>query len=170
MTLLTLLAVLTAAAVVAGLLLLRPWLVRHVDAGQARRAANVTAYRSRLVEIEAEQAAGSLDAEAAEALRAEAGARLLQDTRGETPADATPDRRRVGVGIALALLPILLAGAWYVHNGSWRAAELISSGETQTAAPSKAETEKLVDQLAAHMKAHPADPQGGRCSAAVCSA
>lgn len=150
-----------AMAVLAGLAVLimaRPWWRRQLPAEQRRRAANVAAYRTRLAEIDVDVAAGLLSADAAESLKAEQAQRLLAAESGTAPANAPAStQRRIGVGLALALLPVLLAALWYVQTGSWRTERQIVAGAAPTPAAAEAQVTALIDQLHARLKQHPDD-------------
>lgn len=152
-----------AMAMLAGLAVLvmaRPWWRRQLPAEQRRRAANVAAYRTRLAEIDVDVAAGLLSADAAESLKAEQAQRLLAAESGAAPANASAStERRIGVGLALALLPVLLAALWYVQTGSWRTERQIVAGAAATPAAAEAQVTAMIDQLRTRLKQHPDDEQ-----------
>jgi cytochrome c-type biogenesis protein CcmH len=136
-------------------LLTRPWWARE-DAAVARKAANVAAYKSRLVEIDNDLAAGLLADDAAEALRREAGARLLVDA--EALAEEAPPRAS-RAWLASLLVP-LLAAAWYYAAGSWRQQDLIERGEQDPELVQEAAIQNMVEGLAARLEQDPADAEG----------
>jgi cytochrome c-type biogenesis protein CcmH len=109
-----------------------------------RRAANVAAYRTRLAELEADEAGGVLAATAAEAARNELGTRLMKDVDAlvEPASGATGSRVPVLVA-ALALLAF--AGTWYAAAGSWRTQDLIELARVD---PEAARLASLNDSIA----------------------
>lgn len=119
-TLTLLLMVALALAVTA--LLCWPWFRAVRDDGPDREAINVAVYRSRLAELEADVAAGVIDAESADQARAEQEARLLDDAQG----DSLPmtRRRQIPLWILVLLLPVF-AGIWYAAEGRWGMAQEI---------------------------------------------
>lgn len=116
------------AAVIA-IIVAWPWLRRRLPDEQARRSANVAAYRTRVAELEADVAAGLIDAETAAALQRDAATRLLAEE--PEPASPTPAQRRSyrALGAVLALVPVVVGVAWYVQDGSWRVAQEIATGK-----------------------------------------
>ncbi|HEU0195885.1 MAG TPA: c-type cytochrome biogenesis protein CcmI [Nevskiaceae bacterium] len=145
-------------AVVVSMVIVWPWLRRRGPQEQARRAANVTAYRTRVAEVEAEQVAGTLDAETAQALRDEAGNRLLTDA-ADAPVRAkiVASGRYLWAGGVLATVPVLIAVVWYVQGGSWRTAHEIATGQASPLVAQRAtgQVESMVAQLKAQLKAQP---------------
>lgn len=119
----TLTALLMAAlALVTGLLLAWPWLRRSATVSPDRAAINVAIYRSRLAEVEADVAAGILDAADAALIKAEQGGRLLEDADREP--GGTPQRRSVYGWLLVAAIP-LSAGLWYLLEDRWGVAQRI---------------------------------------------
>lgn len=150
-------------AIVAVWVVARPWLSAHLPRSLRRRSANVAAYRTRVKEIDADLAAGVVTAEAAEALRVEQGQRLLGSESGAPEAEpSTVAPRRRGVGLALALLPVLIAGLWYLQTGSWRTAQQVVAGNSASAdaAAMVSRINAMVDRLKARLRAHPEDDKG----------
>lgn len=148
-------------ALLALVLVARPWLSRSLTPGLRRRSANVAAYRMRLREIEADLAAGVIATEAAAALKHEQAQRLLSDENGDAPPpEISVERRRRGVGLALGLLPILLAGLWYLQDGSWKTADEIALGKVPSTATVDAPVKAMVGKLEQDLRAHPDNAQG----------
>lgn len=140
---------------IALLLLTRPWWQRSGER-LARRGANVSAYQGRLDEIDAEQAAGLLDAQAAEQLRQEQGSRLL--TEAEAP-EAVAVERPSRLWWIMLLLP-LFAASWYALSGSWRLQQLVELAEQDPAAAQQQSVESMVQRLAERLRQHPEDAEG----------
>ena len=158
LVLVLLMAVMTLAT---ALSLARPWWRQRADADAQRRASNVAAYRHRLVEIDSEIAAGLIAPEAAQSLRDEAGARLLDDVSvsgasAEPPQPAPPMRR--GSLILLVLLAVF-AGGYYYAQGSWQLQRLVS-GEAQPEPVTAEAMEQMVATLAQRLEATPEDVDG----------
>jgi cytochrome c-type biogenesis protein CcmH len=147
----------TAAAVVT-----RPWWRRGNPGVQARRAANISAYRTRIAELAAEREAGLLSAAEAQALEMELGARLLIDAE-ELPipsavaAAESPSRRWSAVALAAVAL-MLFAGLWYGLGSSWRTQREIASADAP--APISPEVAAMIEQLAQKLQAQPNNLEG----------
>lgn len=162
MLLYLLMAVMT---LIAALGLARPWWTRRAGGASQRRASNVAAYRDRLVEIDNEAAAGLISADAAQPLRDEAGARLLDDVDGteaaseaaaETAAPAAPMRRASAI---LLVLLALFAGGYYYAQGSWQLQRLVS-GEDKQQPMTSADMQQMVETLAQRLESAPDDVEG----------
>lgn len=125
----------------------------------ARRAANVLAHQTRLAELQADVAAGVLPSQEVEALRQELDARLLADATTVDVPSRTAPRQLVGVA-ALALLIAGFGAAWYWQAGSWRTAQQITAGPTDTPMPSDGEIEGMVARLAERLASNPDDAEG----------
>ncbi|GAB7529727.1 c-type cytochrome biogenesis protein CcmI [Pseudomonas sp. 3A(2025)] len=98
---------------------------RTPAAGQDRTALNVALYEERLGELQAQHAAGVLDAAQLHDGKAEAARELLTDTQGaEQPAPAP--RRSLGKAVPLlaAVLVPLLGLGLYLHYGARERVEL----------------------------------------------
>lgn len=151
-----------AMAVLAGcaiLVIVRPWFSARLPRVLRRRSANITAYRTRLAEIDADHAAGLLSEQSANALKDEQSRRLLDEESGLTADEPEGGSARRGVGLALAVLPVLIAGLWYLQTGSWRTAQQIASGNSVTADNNAALSRitGMVVQLQQHLRTHPDD-------------
>ncbi|NKF21672.1 c-type cytochrome biogenesis protein CcmI [Solimonas marina] len=156
MTLYLLMALLAALA---GLWWTRPLWRRASPAALRRRSANVGAYRTRLAEIDADVAAGTLDAEAAQQLRDEAAARLLDDA-GAAEVEAGHSARRLPLALAgVAVLAVLSASAYW-YGGSWRTFSLIELAGHDPQAAQERMVDGMIAKLQAHLDAEPDDAQG----------
>ncbi|MGQ0620824.1 MAG: c-type cytochrome biogenesis protein CcmI [Panacagrimonas sp.] len=135
-------------ALAAGFWLTRPlWRIR-LEAGQRRRAANVAAYRQRLAEIEADQAAALLDVETATGLRAELDLRLMRDAEPvDAEAVATSRHPLFASGLGAVVLAIAVAG--YGLDGSWKVQQQVASG---VAAPATGEPPGSVEDMVATLQ------------------
>ena len=154
-----LMAALTLLAV---LLLARPWWLRRSALQPlARRAANVAAYRTRLVEIEADAASGLLDAAGAEAFKQELGARLLADAEAPDAVAVPADqRRRYGLPLLLATGVAAFATIWYFTGDSWRTQQTL---DLVSAHPEEAQTlmvQAMVECLQRRLQKAPDDAEG----------
>ncbi|WP_020649828.1 c-type cytochrome biogenesis protein CcmI [Solimonas variicoloris] len=154
-----LIVVMAAIAVAAGLWLTRPLWARATAATLRRKRANVIAYETRVAEIDADVAAGTLDAESAQQLRDEAGARLLDDAAAAAEAGESAPRRR-GLALALVLLLGALAGLGYWLEGSWRTRALIELAQRDPQAAEQQMIDGMVGQLERRLKSAPDDAQG----------
>lgn len=153
--LLILMALLT---VLAAVWLSRPWWKRNTDAELERRTTNVLAYRQRLLEIDTDLAAGIVDTDAAEALRAESGSRLLDDvSKTDAPAPvASVVRTRAAV--LLGLMLAVFAGGYYYFQGSWQAQQIVMGEREQPAASGN--VDEMIASLAQRMEQNPNNAEG----------
>lgn len=154
-------ALMALLTIVTALSLARPWWRRRASPEVQRRASNVEAYRHRLIEIDNEVAASLIPAESAQAMRDEAGARLLEDVgpvdvASEPRLSAQPPRR---AALILLLLLGVFAGGYYYSQGSWQLQRLIS-GEVQQPMPTAAEMDQAIAALAQKLKETPDDADG----------
>jgi cytochrome c-type biogenesis protein CcmH len=151
---LAVLAVLAVAGVAA------PWWLRPLmrGAGLSRRKANVTAYRSRLAELEADAAAGFLAPDAVDSARAELGAHLLEDLAGPA-ATERPQASRRGVPVLATLALLLFAGAWYAAAGSWRTQALVDLSRADPQAAHDASLQQMASRLQEHVAEEPQDAE-----------
>jgi cytochrome c-type biogenesis protein CcmH len=141
--------------------LLRPWWVARRDGHAMRREANVSAYRQRLDEIESESVAGLMTADAAQALRDEAGARLVDDAANlqAEPAAAVAGRSWGVIAVFGLLLAVFSAGFYYL-SGSWRTAAMVAGEIEPTAESQAAEVDTMLAQLAQRLQDNPDDVDG----------
>ena len=126
-----------------------------------RRAANVTAYRTRLAELEADVAAGVVAADAAEGVREELGARLLQDVDAlvepePQPVAATSRAPLLVAGVAL----VAFAAVWYAVAGTWRTQDLIELERTDPQAARETALNREIAQLRERVQDAPNDAEG----------
>lgn len=148
-----------ALALIAALWLSRPFWQAQLPAAQRRRAANVAAFRTRLLELQAEEAAGLLDAAEAAALKAEMEARLLADAESSDAPDAAAPRR-YGPALLLSALFLVSGAVWYQQAGSWRIAEQVAAGPTEVPEGAPPDIAAMVGKLEARLQAEPGDPEG----------
>ncbi|HEX4872345.1 MAG TPA: c-type cytochrome biogenesis protein CcmI [Nevskiaceae bacterium] len=148
-------------ALIAGLLLARPWLQGRYDATLSRREANVAGYRQRLAELAAEEAAGLIDAEAARHLREELDRRLLADADGApVAADRRPPPRPLLALWLGLLLSLLAAGGYWGLGGSWRVQARIEQAAADPAAAERLSVLAMVEGLQARLAGQPDDLEG----------
>lgn len=146
-------------ALLAATWLTRPLWWRAAAVVQRRRQANVSAYQTRLAEIDNEQAAGQLGSEAAQALREEAAARLLQDA-AEHDAAFTETPRRYVLALGLGLLLAAVSSLLYWRSDSWRTRELIALAARDPAAAEQQMVQDMVAKLQRKLKETPDDAEG----------
>lgn len=146
---------------VTAIALTRPWWSAAFARRMTQQGANVAAYRSRLAEIDAEVAAGSLETAAADALKVELQRRLVEDAEGMPLAETTM-RSTWRIAAASALFLPLFAGVWYFQAGSWRVQEKVARAPTSAPAQDDeaAQIEAMVQSLAQRMKSTPDDAEG----------
>jgi len=137
----------------------RPWWLGAIRPTLKRRGANVTAYRTRLAELETEREAGLVSAQDVEALKTELAARLLSEAQGEDQpeqagASAAAGRRWLPILLTTALL-LVFAGGWYGFSGSWKSQQLLATGAAQSE-----QVSAMVQRLEERMQQQPDDPEG----------
>jgi cytochrome c-type biogenesis protein CcmH len=142
--------------------LLVPLLLRR-QRGESREAYDLAVYRDQLAEIDRDRARGLLNAEQAEAARAEIGRRILALSVPATPGSAATAPFAVAT-IAVLLLPV---AAWllYARLGSPAlpdqpfAERAAAAKQVAEAAPHPDIGEALA-KLSAHLNEHPEDLTG----------
>jgi cytochrome c-type biogenesis protein CcmH len=156
----TTLALMALLALVAGGWLTRPLWRKTTTATVRRKRANVTAYETRVAEIDADLAAGALDAESAQQLRDEAGSRLLHDadTAAADRSADTPRRARSAL-LLIAVLGIGTALAYWLA-GSWQTRGTIELAQRDPQAAEQQMIAGMIAKLETRLKATPDDAQG----------
>lgn len=152
------LALMLLLALAAGAWMTRPLWRASIEGGQRRRAANVAAYRQRLKELEADSAAGLVDAETLDGLRTELDARLLLDAGGQE-ASVAVSGRSVVLSAALGSLVLALAVGGYFREGSWKLQQQIARTPADALQPAGS-AEDLVAELARRLEERPDDAEG----------
>jgi cytochrome c-type biogenesis protein CcmH len=134
-------------ALAATAIVLLPWLRTGRHTYVDRSEANVVAYRQRLVELDAEVAAGNLAADSYAAAEQELARRLLDDTRG---AQEVKLQQRSGRAIMLLVLLALPAVGllWYWQAGSWRVQDMVVQAQEDPHGAMEAMLENLEQRLA----------------------
>lgn len=146
-----------AAALVVVVLLGLAWpLLRPATTSDRTAASNLRLLRDQLAELEAEHAAGTIDAVQLAGARAELERRVLEETgAADVPIQARPGRTSA---IVLALAVPAIAVALYARLGNPMG---LDAGDSQTPGhATAADVESLVQRLADRMKAQPDDPAG----------
>lgn len=159
MSLLWMFVIVAAAA----LLSLRPLWARPPNAGVRRRALNVVSYRQRLDEIDGELETGTLDADAAQALRDEAAARLLADTGDDPSAPAAPSAmaaRPIALLLVCAVLIAAISALGYRGSESRRIAGWIAAVRDNPEAGQRLMVEGMVKRLERRLQEQPGDADG----------
>lgn len=138
------------------LALSRPWWPgARTDGTPARTAANVAVYRQRLLEIDADEAAGLLDATTAAQIRDEHAARLLQDADEARPRATSRSGR---IWLLLVLVPVLAIGA-YAASGRWSLAEKIEQARVDPEVANALALDHGLTQLKSHLERQPDDAE-----------
>lgn len=116
---------------------------RKLQAQEDRTALNVTLYQERLLDLQAQNAAGALNAEQLASGRDEAARELLADTEG---AQAVPMQRSLGgkIPLIVALIMPLLGYGLYLH---WGAIDDVEQARTF------AEQPKTIEEMTARLEA-----------------
>ncbi|ROH89396.1 c-type cytochrome biogenesis protein CcmI [Stagnimonas aquatica] len=146
-------------ALIAAFWLTRPFWQAQLPAAQRRRAANIAAYRTRLTELETEQAAGLLSAEEAGQLKRELDQRLLGEADARE-AGSAESPGKLAPALLLAVLFVVGGAVWYVQAGSWRTAEQIAQGPVATDSGQPPDITAMVAKLEARLQAEPDSLEG----------
>ena len=156
---------LIGALFVAGALLfiLPPLLARHAPVRFSRAATNLAIYRDQSRELDADRAAGTLNAAQHAKARRELEARLLEDVAGAQAAPSAPARGHGAAIVAGFAIP-LGALALYLVVGNPQA--IVPAQEASQGASAHGvnagSVDGLVERLAARMRENPDDSQGWR--------
>jgi cytochrome c-type biogenesis protein CcmH len=150
----------SALALMAMLLLTRPWWSRSEAKQFQRRSANVAAYRTRLAELENEVASGLIEPEAAQVLRDELGARLLEDAE-HSATDATQSHKtNLMWPVVLGLLLPTLALLGYFYADSWHIQQTIDEVAAHPESAQRLTIEAMVQRLERKLAKSPDDAEG----------
>ncbi|MBO9649803.1 MAG: c-type cytochrome biogenesis protein CcmI [Variovorax sp.] len=156
---------LLAAALIAFTMvgLLRPLLRAGRAPQQPQSVATVDLYRGQLDELEADVRAGVLAPEHRSQARDEVGRRLLDDAGSLDTAASAPNRPSPLLAAALLALLPSAAIVLYLHLGNpialWEASDP-DHGHEGAGAPSAAQIEGMVNQLAQRLRSEPDDLEG----------
>lgn len=153
-------------------------LSRPETALQQADDADIAFYKEQTSEIDRDLARGLLSPEEAEAAKAEAGRRLLRSARSDTGIvyaeyDSKPslNRRRTASVLALAVVPVLGLGLYWVHGVPDYAVRFDEARiELQKRQGEQSEDSKIaaaVEEMEQHLKANPADGRGWELIAPV---
>lgn len=145
------------------LFILPPLLARHAPVRFSREATNLAIYRDQSRELDADLAAGTLNAAQHAKARRELEARLLEDVADAQAAPTAPGRG-LGAAIVAAFAIPLCTFALYLIVGNPQAiapAPAASQGAS-TYAVNAGSVDGLVERLATRMRENPDDPEGWR--------
>lgn len=133
----------TTGLAVAGLSMPWWWAAFMRRSALKRRTANVTAYRTRLQELESDVAAAVLPADAVEGVRAELASRLMQDADAPAATELHQTPSRAALLFAIVALAAF-AATGYAISGTWRTQRLIELAKTE---PELARAQALDDAI-----------------------
>jgi cytochrome c-type biogenesis protein CcmH len=142
------------------------WMTRPLWRGQlrntdARRSHNVAAYRQRMVEIDAELALNTLQADAAAQLREEAAARLLSDAPlAEALPETSAQPRAWVLALSLALFVAVVAGFGYLRADSRQISGWIDLARKDPEAANSQVVSSMLQRLENRLKSEPDDAEG----------
>lgn len=126
--------------------------------GLARREANAALYRERLAQLPNEMGGGTVSAQAAEELKGELAARLLEDAAEATSQEPVARSSR-WVPIAVTAALVLFAAGWYLAAGSWRTQALVDLARIDPEAARVIGVDRMIGELEEHLKAEPGDAE-----------
>lgn len=150
-----------AIALLAIGLALWPLWARAPRQGLQRRALNVAGYRTRIQELEIEEQVGSIAAEAAQPLRDEAAARLLNDAEASGEAAPAAESPRSWKLFALsAVLIVAVSVGGYLAGSSRQQANWIAQAESDPQAAQRLAIESMVQRLQTRLAEEPNDAEG----------
>lgn len=163
--------VLTLMTVLAAVGLAIP-LVRRRDAARAQRADTVTVLKAQLDEIEAQAAAGSIEAAEADALKTDLKRRVLAEGRkADAPARPLPEKTLLALALGIVAVVTLAGTGLYLKIGrpDVPASPALKGGAQSAAslatdAPGHAEGDvgAMIAQLEAQMQREPGNVEGWR--------
>ena len=137
----------------------RPWWLGATRNTLRRRGANVTAYRTRLAELETEREAGLVSAQDVEALKTELAARLLSEAQVEDQPEQAGAKAGAGrrwlPGLLTTALLLVFACGWYGYSGSWKDQQQLAAGAAQSD-----QVAVMVQRLVEKLQQQPDDPEG----------
>lgn len=125
----------------------------------SRGATNLAVYRDQSRELDADLAAGGLDAEQHAKARRELQARLLEDVADGDAASTSPRRGRGAAIAAVFAIPLCALALYFIVGNPL--AIMYGEGEGDAAHDVSAQqVEALVERLATRMRESPDDPEG----------
>ncbi|MDV2077583.1 c-type cytochrome biogenesis protein CcmI [Marinobacter xestospongiae] len=130
-----------------------------------QRSQNLQAYRSRLEELEAEYAAGSLEQDDYQQLKDELEGSLLDDvSTAPTHSAAQRDRRTSAVAVVLGSIVVVPVAVILLYQ-EWGAMDQVEQYRTMTAMATEegdrvAQMNRLTDELRQKLEASPDNPDG----------
>jgi cytochrome c-type biogenesis protein CcmH len=134
---------------------LPPLLRAHRHGTPARDAFNTTIHRARLAELDADLAAGTLDARQAEQARADLARDLLHDAQSDTPLHG--GRAWKSALVVAVLVPTLALGL-YARSGAWR--NLETTAATPAVDEQRVQIEAMTAKLVERLKQEPENVEG----------
>lgn len=135
-------------------LLLRPFFFPTKELATSRRQMNAAIYREELDKLEAERAAGTVDAQSYEQAHAEMRQRLFQDTDEADDLAVLGSPKKTIIGICIFVV-LLSAGLYWVLGDASRASQ--KNAEKPITQES---VEKMVAEFAAKMEKEPDNLKG----------
>ena len=135
-------------------LLLRPFFFPTKELATSRRQMNAAIYREELDKLEAERAAGTVDAQSYEQAHAEMRQRLFQDTDEADDLAVLGSPKKTIIGICIFVV-LLSAGLYWVLGDASRASQ--KNAEKPITQES---VEKMVAEFAAKMEKDPGNLKG----------
>jgi cytochrome c-type biogenesis protein CcmH len=117
--------------------------------------ADVAFYRAQMVEIDADLERGAIDADQAQAAKAQAGRRLLAAATLETADAESPRSRKIAAVVALIAVPAVALGL-YAKTGSPDLPDMPREARLAQP-PEKMDIAVAVAKIEAHIAAHPED-------------
>ncbi len=139
-----------------------PLMMNRNSATVNRRSINITLFKSRLAELQAQQHSGDLDADEFQRLKTELERRLLDETAEQEQgrSAAAPGKASKTVILGLAVLIPLIACTMYYQTGAkadWEITETLKQTKQKAAANQNtdAEMDSLLQQLTARLKQRP---------------
>ncbi|MBM3359716.1 MAG: c-type cytochrome biogenesis protein CcmI [Betaproteobacteria bacterium] len=150
--------VISALLAAAALLFVVPPLFRRRERARVSRSAtNLAIHRDQLRELDADLAAGTLNAEQHEKARRELEARLLEEVAQDEAAAPAPHGRKAAIAAGIAVPLCAIAVYFFVGSpGALAPEQAGDAGHGLTAA----QVEAMVERLAIRMRDHPDDPEG----------
>ncbi len=118
-------------------------------------AADVAFYRAQMTEIDADLERGAIDADQAQAAKAQAGRRLLAAAPQEIAVTESPRVRKIAAAVALVAVPAVALGL-YAKTGRPDLPDMPREARLNQP-PEKMDLAAAVAKIEAHIAAHPED-------------
>ncbi|MFT5691162.1 MAG: cytochrome c-type biogenesis protein CcmH [Oceanicoccus sp.] len=159
--------VVTVFLVLAACFIVFPIMLNRSTADQGRSAINVSLFKQRLGELEAERVSHGIDEQEFQRLKLELERRLLDETANDQPSERLEGRvGNLSIKLRLAIFCIVPIAAYLIYQqigaqADWEIANTLKQVQQESAAgnDAKVEIKKLLSQLLARLDQQPENPE-----------